>query len=132
VGAKFAIMEEATKNLSPAPAERPCLDPADRHPALIEELVYLGGVVDGLPLDNDRWPDTDDLIRTDVAGCAGLVGLLRFDGGRFAFQPLAIDKKKPMPRMIGTGLADGKGKKSKNEVLRKLKERASKLLRKKS
>src|SRR5262249_46356154 len=57
VGAKFAIMEEATKSLSPAPAERPCLDPADRHPALIEELVYLGVVVDGLPLDNDRWPN---------------------------------------------------------------------------
>lgn len=133
VSAKFSIAEEASKALGPAPADRPCLDPADRHPVLIEELVYLGGVDPSLPVDYTRWPTTDDLRREDLAASAGIIGLIRFDGGRFTLQPLtALDKKKPVARMIGGGLAEGRGKRSKSDALRTLKERAGKLLRKKS
>lgn len=144
-GAKFALIEEASKSLSPPPAERPALEPIDRHPALIEELVYLTGYeasasdlhqirIQGaaLPVDHERWPDTKDLLPSDIAGSAGIIGLLRFDAGRWSLSPLVIDKKKASPRMIGTSLGEGRGLKSKMQSLATLKERASKLLRKKT
>jgi hypothetical protein len=142
---KFSILEEAAAVLSAAPADRPCLDPADRHPALIEELVHLAGytaaakdtshlVLDGhrFPVAHDRWPDTDDLVADDLPGSAALVGLLRFDAGRWSVQPLAIDKKKPALRAIGSSLGVLRGKKTKDSVYATLKERAGKLLRQKS
>jgi hypothetical protein len=160
VGAAFDVMAEAADVLgaasstmgpqaapnpgaSGAPADRPCLEPADRHPALIEELVYLTGydvagkdemtlAIGGaaLPIAHDRWPDTPDLAPSDLKGSAGLVGLLRFDGGRWSLQPIAVKTKKPPIRGIGASFGGSKGKKSKMEALSTLKERASKLLRK--
>jgi hypothetical protein len=144
---KFSIMEEAAAVLSAAPADRPCLDPADRHPALIEELVYLAGygvprdtshlLVDKLPfpIAHDRWPDTDDLAADHLPGSTALVGLLRFDGGRWSLEPLAIDaieKKKSVFRAIGSSLGATRGKKTKDGVYATLKERAGKLLRQKT
>lgn len=143
LGAAFDPIAEAAAVLGSAPEQRPCLEPADRHPALIEELVYLTGydvagkdeltlaIAGGaLPIAHDRWPETEDLEPADLKGSAALVGLLRFDGGRWSLQPLTVSKKKPPLRAIGSSLSATK--KSKTGALLTLKERAGKLLRKKS
>jgi hypothetical protein len=143
LGAAFDPIVEAAAVLGSAPEQRPCLEPADRHPALIEELVYLTGydvagkdeltlaIAGGaLPIAHDRWPETEDLEPADLKGSAALVGLLRFDGGRWSLQPLTVSKKKPPLRAIGSSLSATK--KSKTGALPTLKERAGKLLRKKS
>jgi hypothetical protein len=145
LGAAFDPMAEAAEVLGAAPELRPCLEPADRHPALIEELVYLTGYdVAGkdeltlaaggaaIAIAHDRWPETDDLEPGDLKGSAALVGLLRFDGGRWSLQPLTVNKKKPPLRAVGSSLGANRGKKSKVGALPTLKERAGKLLRKKS
>jgi hypothetical protein len=143
--AKIKPIEVAASVLATPPANRPGFDPDARHPALLEELVYLAGndcaVVkeDGkpvfaaakLPVDLHRWPDSDDLSPDDLAGCKALVALLRFDAGRWSLQPVAIDKGKPLPRMVGTGLSEAR-KKAKGGNLSVLQERASRLLRQKS
>jgi len=133
LGAKAGALVEAAKALASAPALRPCLAPADRHPALIDELVFVPGseCVGGPPLPIERIPTTEDLGLADLAGSKGFVALLRFDGGAWGLQPLAIDKGKPPPRMVGAGLAAG-AKGSRSSSLAILKERAGKLLRKKS
>lgn len=143
---KLDAMKEAAAALASAPALRPCLAPADRHPALIEELVYLAGDGYGFdprdtqalalggrqfPLAHQRVPASDDLQLTDLAGSKAMVALLRFDAGQWSLQPLTIDRGKPPLRMVGTGLAGGRGK-LRGSNLETLKERASKLLRKKS
>jgi hypothetical protein len=146
LGAAFDPMAEAAAALKDVPGARPCLDPADRHPALIEELVHLTGygisgkddalavTIDGatIPVDHERFPETDDLSPGDLKGTAALVGLLRFDGGRWTLQPLAVGGGKKKPRFIGSSFGGSKGRKSKNETLSTLKYKAGKLLRKKS
>ncbi len=145
LGAPFDVIAEASAALGKAPALRPCLDPADRHPALIEELVYFGeydvaGSDDlmltaggaAIPVAHDRFPENDDLSLLQLKGTIGLVGLLRFDGGRWSLEPLVVKPKKPPLRAIGASLGAARGKKSKTGALSTLKERASKLLRKKS
>jgi hypothetical protein len=137
LGPKCDPLEEAqallgTDGKSHSLALRPCLAPADRHPALIDELVYLprgACAPPPLPLDADRMGD--DIAAADLAGTKGLVALLRFDGGAWSLQPLCIDKGKGA-RMNGAGLAEGLKKAGKNTTLATLKERAGKLLRKKS
>lgn len=138
--AKVKPAEEAAAALG---GGRPCLAPADRHPALLEELVHLAGdgyafskdgralTIGGktFPLAIERWPVSEDLTAANLAGSKAMVGLLRFDGGEWSLQPVMIDTAKGA-RMIGTGLAAAK--KAKDSNLATLKERASKLLRKKS
>jgi hypothetical protein len=146
VQGKFKPLDEAAAVLAAAPAQRPCLAPADRHPALIEELVHLPGdaytfdpkhptalALAGrpFPLAGERVPSGDDLRVDDLAGSKALVALLRFDAGQWSLQPVAVDKGKPLPRMAGTGLAAARGKK-RGSNLETLQERAGKLLRKKS
>lgn len=140
--AKTKPLEVAAATLNKPAAQRPCFEPDARHPALLEELVYLTGAdsavvrtdgkstLAGLPVEVHRWPASDDLATDDLAGNKGLVALLRYDAGRWSLQPVAIDKGKPVPRMIGTGLDAARKKKSGNLGI--LQERASKLLRKKS
>lgn len=144
--AKLKLAEEAAAVLTSATALRPSARPEDRHPALIEELVWLPGdsyVASGkearelslggqlFPIAFERWPSGDELLFADIAGSKGLVALLRFDGGRWSLQPVMIDRGKPLPRMVGTSLQAAKGK-AKGGNLSTLKERAGKLLRKKS
>ena len=143
---KLKPLEEAANILAKTPALRPTLEPADRHPVLIEELVHLGPdaytfdpkdprvLTTGgrlFPLAGERLPGGDDLLITDLAGSKGVVAVLRFDAGQWSLQPLAIDKGKPTLRMAGTSLAGPRGK-TKGSNLETLKERAGKLLRKKS
>lgn len=134
LGQRCDPLEEAQALLAEGktPALRPCLAPADRHPVLLDELVYLprdACMRPPLPLDAVRMGD--DIAALDLAGTKGLVALLRFDGGAFSIQPLCIDKGKGA-RMNGAGLAEGLKKAGKNTTLATLKERAGKLLRKKS
>lgn len=144
--AKLKLAEEAAANLAKAPALRPTHEPADRHPALIEELVWLPGgsyalagkdgralTVGGqaFPLASERVPAFADFNLGDLAGSKGMVAALRFDAGQWSLQPLMIEAAKPPTRMVGTSLAAGRGK-AKGGNLETLKERAGKLLRKKS
>lgn len=143
---KLKLADEAAAVLGSAPALRPCLEPADRHPALIEELVYLAskdytfdpkdprvvGVGGRLfPLAHERMPAGTELAPADIAGSLAMVALLRFDGGQWALQPVMIDKGKAAPRMVGVGLHAARAK-TRGGNLETLKERAGKLLRKKS
>lgn len=145
-GAGFDLLAEAAEVLKGGPEARPCLDAADRHPALIEELVHFSNyqlaskkdtlaiTVDGttIAVEHDRWPSIDDLGPSDLKDGAALTGLLRFDGGRWTVQPLALGLPKKKPFFIGSSFGGSKGRKSKLGALATLKERSSKLLRKKS
>lgn len=142
--AKPKLAEEA--GVLAKAALRPGHDPADRHPALIEELVWLPGDAYALagkegrtltiggqpfPLALERVPVSEDLNLGDLAGSKGMVAALRFDAGQWSLQPLAIDVGKPLAKMVGTSLAAARGK-AKDGNLTTLKERAGKLLRKKA
>ena len=146
LGAAFDPLAEAAEVLKSAPAARPCLDPADRHPALLEELVHLTGYqlegkddalqikLDGatIPIEHERFPENDDFTLPDIKGTSALTGLLRFDAGRWTLQPLFVGGPKRKPRFIGSSFGGSKGKKSKLGTLATLKERSGKLLRKKA
>ena len=133
-GGKASLVADAAAALGAAPAARPTLFAADRHPALIEELVWLAGAdyAQGPPLPIERMAECDELTPTDLPGSKGMVALLRFDGGRWSLQPIVVDKGKAAPRMVGVGLAAGAKKTARGSSLAILKERAGKLLRKKS
>lgn len=133
---KAILGDEAAAVLPAAPAQRPCLLPADRHPALIDELVYLPATAytpqAPLPLDLLRMPTGPDLLPADLPGSSGLVALLRYDAGAWSLQPAAVLRGKANARLCGTGLLDGQKKSGRGTSLSTLKERAGKLLRKKS
>ena len=61
-----------------------------------------------------------------------LLGLLRFDGGRWRVQPLAADLGKAGWVGVGDGAFEAVTKKRKKDTLKILRERASRLLRKKA
>ncbi len=150
LGGKIKPLSEAAALLGEDPAKvpstRPSLAAADRHPALIEELVYLGAgtfsfdgkkseilpqlMIDGAPLAlaTDRWPSGNDLSLADLGTAKELFGLLRYDAGNWSLQPLALAKSRGAPRMIAASIVGGKAKRQ--STLATLKERASKLLRK--
>jgi hypothetical protein len=122
------------------PAARPTLAPADRHPALIEEPIYLASFgrndkpeleIDGatIPLAVDRWPTSDDLGVDSLDGTKGLFGLLRFDAGQWSIQPLTAVKGRGKGKLHMLGQAIAGGKAGRTSSLAILKERASKLLR---
>lgn len=127
--------------------------PLDRHPALIAEPVFLEGYsiqedsspltfsVGGLPLavDTSRFPAAGPLSPDAVASSSACIGLLRWDAGGFAVQPLAVEttvKKKTVAVHAGAwagGTADKDGLKAEKaaaEAVAVLRERARKLLRK--
>lgn len=133
-GAKSTVIEDAAAALGKAPAARPSLRPADRHPALIEELVWVppSEYDKELPLGLERMASSDELAQSDLSGSKGFVALLRFDGGTWGLQPIVVSKGKPQPRMVGQALAAGAKKSGRSSALATLRERAGKLLRKKS
>lgn len=141
--AKVKPIEVAAAALATPPAKRTNLDPDTRHPALLEELVYLNGPdcavtgadtklgLNNIPVDRERFPTSKEVTLKDLAGNKAVVALLRFDAGRWSLQPIAIDKGKPTPLMVGSSLFDAR-KSAKTSNLAVLQERASKLLRVKS
>ncbi len=122
--------------------------PLDRHPAAIAEPVLLegyrattealdlGGVAVGL--DVDRLPAAGPLTPALVAASTACLGLLRFDGGRWAIQPIAVQatvRKKEVAVHTGDwALGPTEAKAAKAEAAAGtaadvLRERAGKLLR---
>ncbi|MDI2125692.1 hypothetical protein [Yinghuangia seranimata] len=126
--------------------------PLDRHPARIAVPVFLDGygvqrddaatvfALPGhnLPVDIDRIPTAGPLTPEAVAASTACIGLLRWDAGRFAVQPLAVEatvKKKALVLHAGAwagGTADTAGvkaEKAATDAVAVLRERAGKLLR---
>ncbi|TMR99709.1 hypothetical protein [Nonomuraea basaltis] len=139
----------ATARVLLGAAEAPPVSPLDRHPVRIAEPVLiegykiagealdLGGNV--LALDLDRLPAGTPLTAELVASSSACLGLLRWDGGRWLLQPLAVQaavKKKPVAVHTGDwamGPTDPKVVKAEaksGDVVAVLRERAGRLLRK--
>lgn len=125
----------------------------DRHPLQIAELVWLSDVKLGeagaskekalvsggaaVPVAIERLGDGKDFTLEECEGAQGVAALLRHDRGRWALQPLSVVRaagKKTAVLVSGALGAEagltGAGKKS--SALPILRERAGKLLRKKS
>ncbi|MEU0486136.1 hypothetical protein ABZ260_44105 [Streptosporangium sp. NPDC006013] len=94
----------AVARVSLAGALAPAAPPLDRHPVLIAEPVLvadyqvtrdgsfdLGGAV--LAVDTDGLPACGPLTPKLVAGSSECIGLMRWDGGRWLLQPLAVRAK---------------------------------------
>ncbi|MGP3910055.1 hypothetical protein [Nonomuraea sp. 10N515B] len=124
--------------------------PLDRHPVRIAEPVLIEGyTVEGetlelgggntITLDLDRLPSSTPLTPELVAASSACIGLLRWDGGRWLLQPLAVQatvKKKPVAVHTGNwamGPTDPKVVKAEaksGDAVAVLRERAGRLLRK--
>ncbi|MFG1806737.1 hypothetical protein [Streptomyces sp. NPDC049040] len=127
--------------------------PLDRHPARIAVPVFIEGytaqqgdegltfTVAGQPLavDTDRIPAAGPLTPEAVTASVACIGLLRWDGGVFGVQPLAVEttvRKKPVAVQAGAwagGTADKAGMKAEKaatDAAAVLRERAGRLLRK--
>ncbi|WP_436789036.1 hypothetical protein [Yinghuangia sp. YIM S10712] len=126
--------------------------PLDRHPTRIAEPVFLEGYTvehdDGattftiaghrLAVDTDRMAAAGPLAPETVAASGACIGLLRWDAGTFAVQPLAVEtvvRKKAVTVHAG-GWAGGatdklgvKAEKAATDAVSVLRERAGKLLR---
>jgi hypothetical protein len=135
----------AKKWLAPgATSSLPSAHALDRHPLQIAEPVYLDNYrpqEDGTALDLgdgvtlrvalERISGTWQEPAEHIAASATLCGLLRFDGGAWAVQPLTVaDPKGAVFTYSWMGEPAKKGKKQ--PTLAILKERASRLLRKKA
>jgi len=123
--------------------------PLDRHPAAIAEPVLLEGCAAGqdsfdlggatVAVDRDRLPVAGPLTPALIAASTACLGLLRWDGGRWAVQPLAVQalvKRKPVTVHTGDwalGPTEAKAAKAEAAVgtaVDVLRERAGRLLRK--
>ncbi|NUP65593.1 MAG: hypothetical protein HOW71_25865, partial [Nonomuraea sp.] len=144
----------ATARVQLAGALAPAVPPLDRHPVRIAEPVLVEGytadrqdegglafVLGGnrIAVDVDRLPASCPLTPELVAASSACVGLVRWDGGRWLLQPLAVRatvKKKPVTAHNGdwaTGPTDPKVVKAEakaGDVVAVLRERAGRLLRK--
>jgi hypothetical protein len=142
----YKVFDAAKEWLGPGGAvPMPSAAALDRHPVHIAEPVYLEGYkasADGTSLDfgdgvslrvaAERVSGMSALQPDHVAGSVLMIGLLRFDGGAWAVQPLAVRRPgKNGDVFAGSGAAHrllGK----KKPTLMILKERAGRLLRKKA
>ncbi|MCO6007340.1 hypothetical protein NE236_20375 [Actinoallomurus purpureus] len=139
----------ATARLRLADALAPAVPPLERHPVRIAEPVLLEGYtingdtldLDGntLAVDLDRLPGCGPLTPELVAASSACVGLLRWDGGRWLLQPLAVQatvKRKAVEAHGGDwalGPTDPKVVKAEaraGDAVAVLRERAGRLLRK--
>ncbi|MGR6922239.1 hypothetical protein ACU635_48995 [[Actinomadura] parvosata] len=132
-----------------AAATPPPVTPLDRHPVRIAEPVLVEGYkCDGqsidlggnkLPLDLDRMPSCGPLTPALLKASTACIGLVRWDGGQWSLQPLAVQasvKKQPVAAHNGDwalGPTDPKAAKAEarnGDVVAVLRERAGRLLRK--
>lgn len=132
-GGASDVMAEAAKWLAPGATGvvLPSLAPGDRHPAQIAEPVFLEGSR-GLDIDAERLGGVTDFGADEAARSQKMVGLLRFDGGRWAVQPLAFTPlgKRDVLMAGSNGATQGVGGGSgRDGALGTLRERAGKLLR---
>ncbi|MEU4163824.1 hypothetical protein [Actinoplanes sp. NPDC026670] len=130
-------------------ASAPAVAPLDRHPAAIAEPVLLEGYTAGaesfelggvtLAVDSDRLPEAGPITPALVAASTACLGLLRWDAGRWAVQPFAVQavvRKKPVvAHTADWALGPTEPKAAKAEAVAGtavdvLRERAGRLLRK--
>ncbi|MWA04807.1 hypothetical protein F8568_031445 [Actinomadura sp. LD22] len=138
----------ATARLHLAGAVAAAVPPLERHPARIGEPVFLENyTVDGaslrlgehaLEIDMDRFPACGPLTPDLVTASSACIGLVRWDAGRWALQPLAVQatvKKKQVDAHNGDwalGPTDPKVEKAmarSGDTVLVLQERAGRLLR---
>lgn len=130
----------ATARVTLADAIAPPVDPLDRHPVHIAEPVFLERYnAAEIPFTLDRLPAATPLTPTLIANSTACIGLLRWDAGRFAIQPLAVEttvKKKIAAVQAGAWAGStkdavgAKAEKAADEAVAALRERAGRLLRK--
>jgi hypothetical protein len=148
-GKQFLAMDLARKKLndgSDIPLSAP-VAPDDRHPIQIAELIYLGDYtvkkgnpptldVGGteLPVAIERLSRASEITADDITASTAMIGLLRFDAGRWSVQPLALTLggKKFGEVWTGSAVYDNLKKKKKGATFAVLQERASRLLRQKA
>ncbi|MDP9864484.1 MULTISPECIES: hypothetical protein [Streptosporangium] len=139
----------ATARVQLTGALAPAVPPLDRHPVRIAEPVLVEGYkvaadgtldLDGntLDVDVDRLPACGPLTPELVTASSACIGLIRWDGGRWLLQPLAVQatvKRKPVTAYNGDwalGPTDPKAAKAEaraGDVVAVLRERAGRLLR---
>jgi hypothetical protein len=148
IGKGFNRTELATKYLAPgasATCEFPTVAPVDRHPVQVAELVYLPNLkTDGdpptiaigdgktLPLATQRLSAASEIKPEHLKAATALLGLLRFDSGGWALQPLGVTVGGKQSGEVFTGQSafdTVKTTPKKGDTLGILKERASRLLR---
>lgn len=142
VGKPFVLMDVAAK-IAGVPA--PTVPPLDRHPLQLAEPIHLTGYktakaplleLDGvqLPVAMERVSYLAEVQAEQVLSSAALVGLLRFDGGRWSIQPLAVAPadKKAKPIHVGASAFTARTTRRKADTLGILKGFAGRLLRAKS
>ena len=133
IGKSFSRTEVAAKYLAPGTSacEFPSVAPVDRHPVQIAELVYLKDVTT-LPVATERLSPASEIRPEQLKDATELLGLLRFDRGGWAVQPLWVAAGKKVVFTGETAFASATAKPKKGDTLGILKERASRLLRAKS
>jgi hypothetical protein len=140
----------ATARIQLAEALAPAVPPLDRHPVRIAEPVLIeeyGVMVDGIAMsidlggatidvDVDRLPACGPLTPELVAGSSRCLGLVRWDGGRWLLQPLAVEstvRRKVVAVHTGDWAMGVTGKTAKakagGDAVSVLRERAGRLLR---
>ncbi|MGW5262109.1 hypothetical protein ACWEQG_14120 [Microbispora sp. NPDC004025] len=139
----------ATARLCLPGALAPAVPPLDRAPVRIAEPVLvegykvtgdgsfdLGGAV--VAVDTERLPDCGPLTPKLVAASSACVGLVRWDGGRWTLQPLAVQAKVKRETVVvstgdwALGPTDPKAAKAEAraaDAVAVLRERAGRLLR---
>ncbi|MCP2328248.1 hypothetical protein HDA40_006755 [Hamadaea flava] len=133
----------ATARVQLAQAVAAAVPPLDRHPVRPAEPVFLEAhqlAADGpLTVDTDRISSAGPITAEMAAGASAMIGLLRWDAGRWLVQPLAVAatvKKKPVTAYSGDwamGPSDPKEAKAEaaaGDAVGVLRERAGRLLRK--
>jgi hypothetical protein len=149
VGREAPFMDLARQRLAPGSADPPAgpvAPPVDRHPVQLAEPVYLGPYTvqgdgaphldlgDGveLPVAVHRLARASEIKPEHITASRSLLGLLRFDGGRWEVQPLAVAVEGKKAEVVFTGSGAVTARRSQSKTLATLKERASRLLRQKS
>ena len=139
----------ATARVLLGPATAAPVPPLERHPVAIAEPVLLEGYTTGpgsfdlggvsLRVATERLPAAGPLTPALIAASTACLGLLRWDGGHWAVQPLAVQavvRKKPVTAHTGDwALGPTEPKAAKAEAaagtaVDVLRERAGRLLRK--
>jgi len=139
------VDEFTTARLALPTAVAAAVAPLDRHPATIGEVVLVEGyrcedgalVVGGerLPLALDRLPAAGPLTPAHVAASSACLGLVRWSGGGWRLQPMAVQttvKKKSVTIRTADwamGPTDPKVAKATGDAVSVLRERAGRLLR---
>jgi hypothetical protein len=141
-GQKYKLLDLAAQYFAPLAAEQPIvkpLPPLERHPLQIAEPVALAGCSvqaervhtgDGaqIALDMDRIAGAE-LTPEALAETSALFGLLRYDAGRWALQPLVAGTADGKAIFAGQNGAKLFKKPPKSSAVSILEERASRLLR---